>query len=638
MRAPWMLTFGLASGLGCGDERAGTTDADVGDPTATDATTTDAVTTDVGDAETAEDATPDATADATADAANDADASTCAPVDCDLACPHGFRHDASGCDVCACRECDDPTDCAGVITCDTPTCSDGGACLCDCTGVAPEAYTCPDGTDVPRCACADRGTICMDHPELQCPTLCSPHAPDAWPCPDGSTVPWCACDLPSCEPVCQHVGEPSEGWYDGCSGALVAAAPCAGCSALCQAIGSRSEGYYSSCDGALIGWAACAPRRECAADPGASCATLDCTTEDRARGFLCPDGSSAPHCACDVPASSCPAVCLHVGASNEGWYDACSGTLLRAAKCAGCTATCDAIGSKSEGWYSSCDGLIAWAACATGTWSCADEPWRGCDGPRACVPEGGSFIAPDVGCCPGLVSIEYATWDGEHCGYVDCLCAVCTLCGNGVCDPPENRCNCAADCPTDADPLPLGALCGADAECADGLTCLRPGGGGLVGVCTRVCSLGAEEGCGDGAVCTPLPTFQAPGFCLLGCESAADCASPLACGSDDFGSGRALPSTCFAWPPCDPLADTGCGSAEQCRVASGQATCGIRGTLERGDKCDRELDLCGPGLTCGALDQCWPTCADDDACRADALDFCLKKPAGAPYGHCMFLE
>jgi hypothetical protein len=186
--------------------------------------------------------------------------------------------------------------------------------------------------------------------------------------------------------------------------------------------------------------------------------------------------------------------------------------------------------------------------------------------------------------------------------------------------------------------LPLGALCGSDAECASELMCLKPLGGALIGVCSRVCTPSAgDDACGVGAVCTSLAGFQAPGFCLDGCDDRGDCHSPLSCGTHTFG-GPARPSSCFYWPPCDPLTGVGCGDAEHCRVQAGQAFCGPTGTLARGDKCARTADRCGPGLVCGALDTCWPTCAEDGTCRAVELDFCLKNPAGAPFGHCMVLE
>lgn len=583
-----LMTATMGLGVACSDDGTGTgtdtgTTADGGGEGVSDAATevaedaaADGVD-GVDDADAAPSDTPVEASETTPADTTPAETTQCEPLNCPLTCGNGFRHDDAGCEVCACRECDAPSDCAAVIDCAKPVCSDEGMCLCDCGGVSSEAYACPDGgTEVPFCACAARGWSCMAHPETQCPTLCSPQEVDAWPCPDGSSVAWCTCEVPSCDPVCKHVGEANEGWYDGCSGALVREEACGGCQPVCRAIGTRSEGWYTSCGGGLIGWAMCSPQRDCVVDPGTACTSLDCTIAQETR-YTCPDGATTHFCEC----------------------------------------------------------------AATGAWDCEAAPWDACTGGRPCTAEGGALTGPGGACCPGLAQIDYATWDGETCGFVDCLCSVCTACGDGVCDPPENPCNCEADCDGSGGPLALGALCGSDAECTSELMCLKPLGGALVGVCSRVCTPGTGgtggDACGPDAVCSSLAGFQAPGFCLVACDTRGDCHSPLGCGTHTF-DGPARPSSCFYWPPCDPLAGAGCGDAEQCRVAAGQPVCGLPGTLARGDKCDREADRCGPGLACGALDTCWPTCADDAACRAMQLDFCLKTPSGAPFGHCMFLE
>jgi hypothetical protein len=72
--------------------------------------------------------------------------------------------------------------------------------------------------------------------------------------------------------------------------------------------------------------------------------------------------------------------------------------------------------------------------------------------PFACITEGGAALDYEGApvCCSGLtlISLDYplattclpATGGtGDNCGY-------CTQCGNGVCDPLENRCNCSLDC------------------------------------------------------------------------------------------------------------------------------------------------------------------------------------------------
>jgi hypothetical protein len=175
-------------------------------------------------------------------------------------------------------------------------------------------------------------------------------------------------------------------------------------------------------------------------------------------------------------------------------------------------------------------------------------------------------------------------------------------------------------------------------ECEDGLECL--GGissGGLEGACSRVCNPMAMDplGCGPGSVCAPFQWSQAPGFCMLGCSTTSECPDPLTCGAWRGASPDAAIYGCWPWGPCDPLLDAGCGpEAPQCHVVSGRPACGIAGALLKGDKCDLANDDCGPGLVCGAINSCWPACQEDAQCQP-SYDFCLKKDAAAPWGHCM---
>lgn len=72
--------------------------------------------------------------------------------------------------------------------------------------------------------------------------------------------------------------------------------------------------------------------------------------------------------------------------------------------------------------------------------------------PLSCIPEGESFIdytgAP--ACCSGLTLVNLDEPLGAGCfpatGTTGDNSGYCTACGNGVCEAPENRCNCAADC------------------------------------------------------------------------------------------------------------------------------------------------------------------------------------------------
>jgi hypothetical protein len=71
------------------------------------------------------------------------------------------------------------------------------------------------------------------------------------------------------------------------------------------------------------------------------------------------------------PYQTCVPRCGAIGSRSEGWYDGCTGELIRYELCAGCYSVCGAIGSRSEGWYSTCeDGLIRWEFCGQSTIGC----------------------------------------------------------------------------------------------------------------------------------------------------------------------------------------------------------------------------------------------------------------------------
>ena len=60
----------------------------------------------------------------------------------------------------------------------------------------------------------------------------------------------------------------------------------------------------------------------------------------------------------------CKPVCKPLGTRGEGWYDSCSGELIKYATCAGCTAECAAVGTKSENWHDTCNNeIIKYANC-----------------------------------------------------------------------------------------------------------------------------------------------------------------------------------------------------------------------------------------------------------------------------------
>jgi hypothetical protein len=382
------------------------------------------------------------------DTGTDDDADTgCAPVNCDKYCKFGFKKDQNGCEVCYCADCADEQDCKEFMTCPDPLCTKQGFCQCQCNNTAGKLYECPDGTLVPFCECSILGYLCLPHPEYQCPTVCNPQQKVQLPCPDGTSVNYCTCSLLKCNPECQYIGTVNEGWYDSCSYGKIKIKQCKGCFAYCDALFTKSEGWYDSCTGDLITYDSCAPQFFCQELPASPCSSMKCL-KGKTESYFCRNQSKVPFCECNVPDSECPPGCDKIGTQEEGWYDSCSGLLMKKEKCKDCLYKCDQIGTKSEGWYSLCAGLIQYANCATGTWKCLTNPWIQCKDVLQCSKESEEFNLTGnfALCCPGLTEIDKVNWDGKICSVPDCICRTCTYCGDGNCQKPENHCNCKEDC------------------------------------------------------------------------------------------------------------------------------------------------------------------------------------------------
>lgn len=130
--------------------------------------------------------------------------------------------------------------------------------------------------------------------------------------------------------------------------------------------------------------------------------------------------------------ATCVPVCDAIGTRSEGWYDGCTGELIRWDFCGGCFAYCDRIGTRSEGWRSTCGEDIERARCSSSSISCvarggvcaattpgagpdgweiSSNPWLNC-GPRkglACyVPSCPRLQPPAPSFCPdGVVVPRY---------------------------------------------------------------------------------------------------------------------------------------------------------------------------------------------------------------------------------------
>ena len=65
-----------------------------------------------------------------------------------------------------------------------------------------------------------------------------------------------------------------------------------------------------------------------------------------------------------------------------------------------------------------------------------------------CVPEGGyEVVVPGApSCCPGLDELGCMNPDTDGVCHTCGGASPCTHCGDSDCNPPENKCNCPADC------------------------------------------------------------------------------------------------------------------------------------------------------------------------------------------------
>jgi hypothetical protein len=214
---------------------------------------------------------------------------------------------------------------------------------------------------------------------------------------------------------------------------------------------------------------------------------------------------------------------------------------------------------------------------------------------------------PGDGCCALGAGANFA---------LDPDCA--PFCGNGVVEPPVERCDFLAGCPG-ADACPAGAACTRYAvqgsaptcsaacvavqvtTCMDGDDCCPAG-------CTPATDTDCQVICGDGVVqngesCDRAITAGNPGACERTCDDGNACTQDLASGSTE-GCTRAC---------VHPLV-TGCTSDDGCCPIG----CSPDNDHDCGPTCgDRRI---GAGETCDPPNTCPTTCPDDgDPCTTEQL-------------------
>ena len=240
-----------------------------------------------------------------------------------------------------------------------------------------------------------------------------------------------------------------------------------------------------------------------------------------------------------------------------------------------------------------------------------------------CAAEGASVpVVPNaLACCPGLSPIGCDRPDGQGMCPGGCDGAtICARCGDGICGPGENLCNCAVDC-DHAGCVPAGGAVPVvpnAPSCCPGLSpigCDAPNGQGLCpGGCVGA-SICAQ--CGDGVCGAGENLCNCPRDCPAAgqCSTTTDCVdhpAPIRC----LGGWRCDPAGAR---PADHRGDDGCtytclGSLQRCDA---NAAC------PDGDRCAP----CPVDGQCAGAEVCRPQ--DDLSCRR------VEDCAGLPHDACV---
>lgn len=390
---------------------------------------------------------------------------------------------------------------------------------------------------------------------------CAPGELRPFVCPDGQEVPWCTCDDAG---VFQCVDSPENACRDA----------------------SCDDGEPIAC-----------PQAEPECEPGSIPAARDgcwaCVDPETCRPW------GEPGCATDA---DCPA---------DAWCDDCAHGSCPA--CEDCVADCRPHGCPTDP-EPACDearpvcGPAGVAVVADGCWICVDRAT--CEPAAMCVPEGGSTpVVPDAPpCCPGLEPIG--------CGApVDGACepcvgaSVCARCGDGLCGPGENICNCPDDC---AGAEPDG--CAAPIDCLPRFWNVRCLGHWIceAGACAEVCDF---DGCGDG-ICDH-EGGESASSCSADCDGVAECApgerTTFAC-----PDGEAVP-----WCECDDAAEW------RCALDPGAACRDARCDDGSPPICDRIPPVCEAWEILAEQDGCY-RCVNPATCRPWGEPGCHPEDAPCP--------
>jgi hypothetical protein len=196
--------------------------------------------------------------------------------------------------------------------------------------------------------------------------------------------------------------------------------------------------------------------------------------------------------------------------------------------------------------------------------------------PPACVGADAFTATPDDVCCDGLTAACPNDFFGIACGDPCDGPQVCIRCGDGVCGPQEDDCNCPLDCmggPIECTPAGGALMFGAPgAMCCAGLLPVP----NIQPTPENICQLG---GPGAGTICVAANN----GDCGVGenfCNAPADCPPPeVPCSPNgaavDAVAGSCCDAAAFIMPDNQPAGDNICtfGQGLICLVC-GDQQCG----------------------------------------------------------------
>ena len=269
----------------------------------------------------------------------------------------------------------------------------------------------------------------------------------------------CSKDCGTCVAGCTKSADP------GCGGCACEAEVCAADSYCC------SNHWDGSCvsECAATKLITCPAFNDVCGDGicGANEFSSDCPNDCGGSFFYCGDGicSASEQEDCKGCSQDC-GFCLTPGLSAAGCGDGqCSGD----ESCVNCAADCGKCGDYS-------------CACLEDPTCCTEEFGYYCqDLCNTCIAGNGGGSCPVSNCGDGICA-------GETCSTCSSDCGKCpAYCGDGTCDPGEDKANCPADCG-------VGCLakCGKKSKEADGTTCW----------CDQYCA-SAGDCCSDKATFCP---------------------------------------------------------------------------------------------------------------------------------------